>query len=959
MADLSQSALPRVRLELRHGGGRPTVYDIAGLEFRIGSGSDCELRLSGAALPPIVAVITRHAAGAQIRKLANLPLTLNGRDFHVADLRSGDLLAMGPLTMLVAIEGASPLAIQFAPIDESTVPRSVSNSADMRAPDASALVAREHRLTAAEAELARAKLALDEREQAIERQQAILTELRSRLEQTRDEVRREAALLVEQRAQQDATRRDLDERGATLQKAVAQLREMEQRFQADAGELERRRADLDRQAGDLVAREAELRAQAERLAEWEARIAADRTALSERGAALGQSDEARRLFQEQLQRRADELAAREKGIEETARQQAAASEEIERLRSSVLQARTDMEEKWAAAQKEWEARAQAVAARAADLDAREDTLRRHVEKLRAVGAAVAAERKANYLTQSRWATEQQALVAEADALRAELDAYRRRAAEDSEQLQRQLPEVELRGEAALARLAQARDQLRAHLAELHDYADQCRADLQRLRAQLQIDLERLRSHEAAIQRDRSEHRLAVTAFRQQLIEWQGRIAEIRQSLQQDAARLNWKEAEVASAARQIDATSEQLARQSAALSEQEKQVAERRSEVERHLADMREWYRRKLRDLAQSTGAESTKETGETAVDETPRPAPPAICGTITAANDEDEDLDPADRRLGEWLRSLDLVDAPTLGRLWQEARRQRRPLRQVLLAGRDGGAPILTLYQLALIEAGQLDALALGPLRVVDRVAAHPKETIFRVFDPRRGSPGLLRHLAESEAAIAGRADEFQRRFAAAAGVRHDNVAATLEVLELQGRPAALQEWVGGLSAADWPAAAGTPGVWYRLVMQVALGLDAAHRAGLTHGHLSPRTVLLTNVGVVKIIGVGDPPWLAGVENEGTVAGDLIALGGLAAGWAALNPRRRGKSARSWPAPLRSIVDRLAPDAADRFASAADVLAALEHAGGKLPDDSDAWDELLDHVSQDAGLPTVWRKSA
>ena len=44
-----------------------------------------------------------------------------------------------------------------------------------------------------------------------------------------------------------------------------------------------------------------------------------------------------------------------------------------------------------------------------------------------------------------------------------------------------------------------------------------------------------------------------------------------------------------------------------------------------------------------------------------------------------------------------------------------------------------ISLYQLALIEAGNLDALVLGRLRVIDRLRATPKEAIYRVHDPKR----------------------------------------------------------------------------------------------------------------------------------------------------------------------------------------------------------------------------------
>src|SRR5205823_11007817 len=99
--------------------------------------------------------------------------------------------------------------------------------------------------------------------------------------------------------------------------------------------------------------------------------------------------------------------------------------------------------------------------------------------------------------------------------------------------------------------------------------------------------------------------------------------------------------------------------------------------------------------------------------------------------------VDAGDYQLGETLRTLQLVDADALTALLAEARRQRRSLRQVLLAS---GA--VTLYQLALIEAGNVDGLMLGPVRVIDRLRMTSLETVYRVFDPRRGTEAVLRHL-------------------------------------------------------------------------------------------------------------------------------------------------------------------------------------------------------------------------
>ena len=58
-----------------------------------------------------------------------------------------------------------------------------------------------------------------------------------------------------------------------------------------------------------------------------------------------------------------------------------------------------------------------------------------------------------------------------------------------------MADLELRGQAVLERLAQAREQFRGHLAELHTYARQSQEDLQALRAQVHADCRVPTSHE--------------------------------------------------------------------------------------------------------------------------------------------------------------------------------------------------------------------------------------------------------------------------------------------------------------------------------------------------------------------------------------------------------------------------------------------------------------------------------
>src|SRR5439155_3106345 len=134
----ASDAAPEVRLELPAGAARPTIYDVHGGDFLIGSVTGCDLRVSGTKLPPVLAVITRHSDGVRLRKLApTAPVQLNGRPVHHADLHDGDTISLGPVTIAVRVgqqdaevrsrgpgigsqpEPASPLdalSIDFAPV---------------------------------------------------------------------------------------------------------------------------------------------------------------------------------------------------------------------------------------------------------------------------------------------------------------------------------------------------------------------------------------------------------------------------------------------------------------------------------------------------------------------------------------------------------------------------------------------------------------------------------------------------------------------------------------------------------------------------------------------------------------------------------------------------------------------------------------------------------------------------
>ncbi|VTT96696.1 serine threonine protein kinase-like protein : [Gemmataceae bacterium] len=883
------------------------------------------------------------------------------------------------------------------------------------------VAAEEERLRAEAERLDRQKADLDaqsatlaERAGQLEAQQAVLGVLRAKLDRTRQEAEREVAQLAAARTREDESLADLrariaeaeelrarlatvqadtakerdrlDERDSLLQAGLDEIRTQREALAAEAQRLREREADLDSRSTEFAEQAGTLKGRVSQAFDLQARLEADRVALREREAALAQAEEARQALQEQLRRRAEDLTARAKTLDELARTIATERAAIDQGRADTEATRLVVLDELDQRRKQLDERAAEIDRLAADYADKEQALARQIGRLKDVGAAVAAERKSLAESRTKWEAERAAAAADTEKAQQELAAFRAQALAEIEALRGQAPELEAQATGALERLASARDMLRGHLTELHDFARLSREDLAAIRAQVRQEAERLREQEEALNRAKAEHRLAVTAFRQQLIDWQGQVGDMKRTLASSESRIDAKQAAAETAAKQADAVTVQLAEQAEQLRREREAVAERRTEVERHLGDMREWYRKKLRELAVGNAERGTRnaeleaeavagprlaELGDSSDPVPQAPHTPSVGGPAPRIPHSELELEPGDRQLGELLRSHALVDAETLTALWAEAGRQRRTLRQVLLAS---GA--VTLYQLALIEAGNLDALMVGRFRVIDRLRVTPKEAIYRVFDPSRGTGAgvhLLRHLSEAEMQDAVHPDEFRQRFAAARDAAHPNLAAVEDVLEIGGRPAVLQEWLTGLFSADWPAQAGHPGCWVRLATMAAAGIESAHRHGLVHGRLTSDSFVLTADGALKVTGFGEPPFLSQQPPPAdlSVAADLRAFGQVLFGWSQLaaKQKRPGKP-KPFPDALLAIVRRLEADAeppmadtvaADRpYESATEVLADLQRAARDTGFSDDAWEKLLKYVADNApDSPVGLKRSA
>ena len=118
-----------------------------------------------------------------------------------------------------------------------------------------------------------------------------------------------------------------------------------------------------------------------------------------------------------------------------------------------------------------------------------------------------------------------------------------------------------------------------------------------------------------------------------------------------------------------------------------------------------------------------------------------------------------------------------------------------------------------------------------------------------------------------------------------------------------------------------------------------------------------------MKLCGLGEPRWLAapplpeGIEAD--AAGDLRALGRIAAAWAspASPPARKGK-AKALPDVLQAILNRLNSEGEMAYESAAGLLGDLDRAGAEAPGNGAAWERFVREV-RDQAVDAAWRRSA
>lgn len=168
-------------------------------------------------------------------------------------------------------------------------------------------------------------------------------------------------------------------------------------------------------------------------------------------------------------------------------------------------------------------------------------------------------------------------------------------------------------------------------------------------------------------------------------------------------------------------------------------------------------------------------------------------------------------------------------------------------------------------------DRTIAGRYRLTEKIGAGGMGVVWRAEDLRLRRVVAVKELLFRAGFDQESVDRAVREGRIAAKLQHANVIALYDVVEQDGHPWLVMEYLPSRSLSTLISERGTlpPDEVARLGAQLASGLAAAHRAGVVHRDVKPGNVLVTEFGTVKVTDFGTSR--AADEATVTASGMLV----------------------------------------------------------------------------------------
>ena len=201
-------------------------------------------------------------------------------------------------------------------------------------------------------------------------------------------------------------------------------------------------------------------------------------------------------------------------------------------------------------------------------------------------------------------------------------------------------------------------------------------------------------------------------------------------------------------------------------------------------------------------------------------------------------------------------------------------------LLGRLADRGRLTEYQRQRAGEGRFEELVLGNYTIVSCIGAGGMGEVFKAVHRRMKRQVAIKVLSLSKVNDRGRIDLFQREIETMAQLSHPNIVAAYDADECDRGAYLVMEFVGGSDLSTLVKKKRLlslrRGVDY--ITQAARGLQYAHSQGVVHGDIKPANLLLSSDGSIKITDLGLARLLKGatsIDVSGGAAANQSAVAG------------------------------------------------------------------------------------